>query len=73
MQDLPNGFTGFANRPKNSVANYRSASEAARSADHQSNLFTGSAFKDYSSQKNSRSFGSDLLSLIETSLGSGFS
>ena len=73
MQDLPNGFTGFANRPKNSVANYRSASEAARSADHQSNLFTGSAFKDSSSQKNSHSFGSDMLSSMEASRGAGFS
>ena len=47
MQDLPNGFTGFANRPKNSVANYR-ASAADRASARQSGAFTGSAIKDSS-------------------------
>ena len=65
MQDLPNGFTGFANRPKNSVANYRSASEAARSSEHQSNLFTGSAIKGSPNYQYSRSHAAHPESPVE--------
>lgn len=43
MQDLPNGFTGFAHRPKNSVANYRRAAASRSSA--QQHSFSGSAIK----------------------------
>lgn len=43
VQDLPNGFTGFAHRPKNSVANYRRA--AANRSSVQQHSFSGSAIK----------------------------
>ena len=58
MQDLPNGFTGFANRPKNSVANYRNASAANHASSRQSGAFTGSAIKGSSNYQYSRSHAS---------------
>ena len=58
MQDLPNGFTGFANRPKNSVANYRNASAANHASSRQSGAFTGSAINGSSNYQYSRSHAS---------------
>ena len=58
MQDLPNGFTGFANRPKNSVADYRNASAANHASSRQSGAFTGSAIKGSSNYQYSRSHAS---------------
>lgn len=45
MQDLPNGFTGFAHRPKDSVANYRKNAASRAAAAQEGRSFTGSAIK----------------------------